>query len=117
MKKTLLSALLIVSAASATCLGNAVKVQDRAYEITREIAAPLFWHLWDEFLRRELSRGARSAANVSEEASWRPQAPAEAVGCVLLHVLLRNAFDSVLSVAARDHAFAAIPSKILPRAA
>jgi hypothetical protein len=115
MKKTLLSALLMVSAAFASCLGNAVNVQDRAYEITREIAAPLFWHLWDEFLRRELIRGARSAANVSEEASWRPQAPAEAVGCVLL--LLRNAFDSVLSVAASDHAFAAIPSKILPHAA
>ena len=56
MKKILIPALLVVSAAFAPGLRNAVEFPDRTCEVAQSVVAPLFWHLWDELLNREIAR-------------------------------------------------------------
>ena len=57
MKKLLIPALLVVSAAFAPGLQDAFEFPERACEIAQEVARPLFWHLWDKLLTRELAHG------------------------------------------------------------
>ena len=56
MKKILIPALLVVSAVFAPGLRNAVEFPDRTCEVVQSVVAPLFWHLWDELLNREIAR-------------------------------------------------------------
>ena len=53
MKKILIPALLVASAAFTPGLRNAVEIPDRACEVAQTVAAPLFWHLWNELLDLE----------------------------------------------------------------
>ena len=64
MKKLLIPALLVVSAAFVPGLRDAVEFPERACEIAQEVARPLFWHLWDRLLTRELARASQTAASV-----------------------------------------------------
>lgn len=92
MKKILIPALLVVSAAFAPGLRNAVELSDRACEVAQEVAKPLFWHLWDRLLTRELARGTgRSKRN--ESTSWEAALHQDAVVCIFFHIILKHAFD------------------------
>jgi hypothetical protein len=96
MKKILIPALLVVSAAFAPCLRNAVEFPDRACEVAQEVAQPLFWHLWDRLLTRKLAQGTgRSERN--ESASWQAALHQDAVVCIFFHIIMKHAFDRSLS--------------------
>jgi hypothetical protein len=95
MKKILIPALLVVSAAFAPCLRNAAEFPDRACEVAQEVAQPLFWHLWDRLLTGELAQGTgRSERNESE--SWQAALHQDAVVCILFHIILKHVFDRSL---------------------
>lgn len=55
MKKNLIPALLVVSAAFASSLPNVVAFQDQASMLARSVASPLVWHLWDVLLSHKLT--------------------------------------------------------------
>jgi hypothetical protein len=106
MKKTLIPALLVVSAAFTPCLRNTFAVPERACQVAQAVAAPLFWHLWDELLDREIARWTKPATN-GEVLDWRPGLPNDAVACIFFHVLLKHAFDRASSLTGRNQAFLA----------
>ena len=66
MKKILIPALLVVSAAFAPGLRDAVEFPERACEIAQEVARPLFWHVWDELLNRQIAHWTKPAANAEK---------------------------------------------------
>jgi hypothetical protein len=67
MRKTLIPALLVVSAAFAPCLPSVVAFLDRASIVARTIASPLVWHLWDELLSCELTQWIQPAPHDGPE--------------------------------------------------
>jgi hypothetical protein len=98
MKKTLIPAFLVISAAFSPCQRNAVEFPDRVCEVVQEVARPLFWHLWDRMLTREVAQGTgRSARN--ESSIWQAALHQDAVVCIFFHIILKHAFDRSLSVA------------------
>lgn len=93
MKKILIPALLVVSAAFAPYLRSTADFPDRACEMARGVASPLFWHLWDEVVVRELAHQAGSKAQLGRGAeSW-----GDHLGCVLLQVFVKQAFERLPS--------------------
>jgi hypothetical protein len=98
MKKILIPALLVVSAAFAPGVRDAVELPERACEIAQEVARPLFWHVWDELLNRQIAQWTKPAANGGEVPDWRPGLPTDAVACIFFHVFLKHAFDRALSM-------------------
>jgi hypothetical protein len=115
MKKILIPALLVVSAAFAPGLRDAFEFPERACRVAQEIASPLFWHLWDMLLTRELARG-RQAASAGDEPEWQPALGKEGVVCIFLHVFLKHAFDGALSVAKKNDTFlVSIPGSLIRR--
>jgi len=102
MKNLLISALFVVSTAFTPCLRNAVEFPDRASEAACEIAKPLFWHLWDELLHREIAGALQPTANAGEESEWQVKFCADIVVCIVVHLFLKHARDASLSVAERD---------------
>ncbi len=105
MKKILIPALLVVSAAFAPGLRNAVEFPDQAYEVAQSVAAPLFWHLWDELLNREIAPRTQPVALDGEVLGWRPGLPNNTVVCIFFHVFLKHAFDRALTRAEKNDAF------------
>ena len=95
MKKKLIPALLLVSAAFVPCLRNAVGFPDRVCEVAQEAARPLFWHLWDSLLARELAGGTEDRVR-SEEPTWHAALPKDVVACILIDIILKHAFDGSL---------------------
>jgi hypothetical protein len=75
MKKILIPALLVVSAVFAPGLRNAFEFPDRTCEVAQSVAAPLFWHLWDELLNREIARLSQPLTPGGEVLSWQPGLP------------------------------------------
>ena len=114
MKKTLIPALLVVSAAFTPCLRNTFAVPERAYQVAQAVAAPLFWHLWDELLDREIARWSKPGTN-GEVLDWRPGLPDDAVACIFFHVFLKQALDRALSMTERNDAFLASISQQVVR--
>ncbi len=105
MKKLLIPALLVVSAAFAPGLRDAFEFPDRACEIAQEVARPLFWHLWDKLLTRELAHGMQPASNAGAEPGWQQALGSDAVVCIFFHVFLRHAFDGVVTAAEKNSTF------------
>jgi hypothetical protein len=109
MKKALIPALLVVSAAFAPCLRSTLGFADRACEIESAVASPLFWQLWDELLSRGLSRWTSSVLHLKEDAEWRPELRKAAIACVFFHAFVKRAFDEFSSYEQeneeRDQAF------------
>src|ERR1700733_16085069 len=112
MKKTLIPALLVVSAAFTPCLRNAVGLPDRVCQVAGEVAEPLFWHLWDRLLTHELARGAESVGR-SDASSWPRVLRQEAVICIVVHIILKHAFDGSLSVGKENSPFSVSISSAL----
>jgi hypothetical protein len=105
MKKILIPALLVVSAAFVPDLWDAVEFPERACEIAQEVARPLFWQLWDKVLTHELARGMQPASSAGVEPEWQGALGNDAVVCILFHVFLKHAFDGVVSVAEKNNTF------------
>jgi len=105
MKKLLISALFVVSTAFTPCLRNALEFPDRASEAACEIAKPLFWHLWDELLNREIAGAMQPTANAGGESEWQVKLRADVVVCIVFYILLKHTVDGSLSVAERPDTF------------
>ena len=105
MKKILIPALLVVSAVFAPDLRNAVEFPDRACEVAESVVAPLFWHLWDELLNREIARLTQPLTPSGEVLGWRPGLPDNTVVCIFFHVFLKHAFDRALTRAGKNDTF------------
>jgi hypothetical protein len=105
MKKLLIPALLVVSAAFAPGLWDTVEFPDRACEIAQEVARPLLWHLWDQMLSHELARAAQPQARAALEPGLAPALVSDTVVCILFHVFLKHAFDGVVSAAEKNNTF------------
>ena len=97
MKKILIPALLVVSAVFAPGLRNAVEFPDRTCEVVQSVVAPLFWHLWDELLNREIARLTQPLTPGGELLAWQPPLPNSAVVCIFFHVFLKHVFDHALT--------------------
>jgi hypothetical protein len=115
MKKTLIPALLIVCAAFTPCLRNTFAVPERACEVAQAVAAPLFWHLWDELLDREIARWTKPSTKGEVLLDWHPGVPNDAVACIFFHVFLKHAFDRALSMTEENDAFLASISQQVVR--
>jgi hypothetical protein len=105
MKKILIPALLVVSAVFAPDLRNAVEFPDRACEVAESVVAPLFWHLWEELLNREIARLTQPLTPSGEVLGWRPGLPDNTVVCIFFHVFLKHAFDRALTRAEKNDTF------------
>jgi hypothetical protein len=103
MKKILISALLVVSAAFAPGLRDAVEFPERACQIAQEVARPLLWHLWDKLLTRELARATQPATREGVEPGWQMALSNDTVVCIFFHVFLKHAFDGVVSAAEKNN--------------
>jgi hypothetical protein len=114
MKKILIPALLVVSAAFAPGLRNAVEFPDRACEVAQEVAQPLFWHVWDRLLSRELAQGTGRGER-NESASWPAAMHQDAAVCIFFHIILKHAFDRALSGAKENSSSSVSISSILIR--
>jgi hypothetical protein len=102
MKKALIPALLVVSAAFAPCLRSTFELPDGGCEIAAAVASPLFWHLWDELLARGLSDWTRSALQLTEEREWPPELRKDALACLFFHAFLKHAFEEFSSHEQKD---------------
>jgi hypothetical protein len=105
MKKILIPALLVVSAAFAPGLPDAAEFPEHACEIAQEVARPLFWHLWDKLITRELARGIQPATREGVEPEWQGALSNDTVVCIFFQVFLKHAFDGVVSVAEKNSTF------------
>jgi hypothetical protein len=101
MKKALIPALLVASAAFAPFLRNAVEFPERVSKVACAAARPLFWHLWYEFLNREIATGSQSAANIGASSVWQVELRSDLVVCIVFHVFLKHTVDGSRSVAER----------------
>jgi hypothetical protein len=116
MKKILIPALLVAAAAFTPGLRNAVEIPDRACEVAQTVAAPLFWHLWNELLDLELARWTSPVVYGGEVSGWQPGLPNDTVVCIFFHVFLKHAFDRALSVAEKnDTLLVSIPQGFIRR--
>ena len=116
MKKILIPALLVISAALAPGLRNAVEFSDRTCEAAQSVVAPLFWHLWDELLDREIARLSQPLAPGGEVLGWRPGLPNDTVVCIFFHVFLKHVFDHALTRAEKNDTFlVSIPEDFVRR--
>jgi len=105
MKKILIPALLVVSAVFAPGLRNAVEFPDRTCEVVQSVVAPLFWHLWDELLNREIARLTQPLTPGGELLAWQPPLPNSAVVCIFFHVFLKHVFDHALTRTEKNDTF------------
>ena len=105
MKKILIPAVLIVSAAFAPSLRNAVEFPDRTCEVAQSVVAPLFWHLWDELLNREIARLTQPLTPGGEVLGWGPGLPDNTFVCIFFHVFLKHVFDHALTRAEKNDTF------------
>ena len=105
MKKILIPALLVVSAVFAPGLRNAVEFPDRTCEVVQSVVAPLFWHLWDELLNREIARLTQPLTPGAEVLAWHPPLPNSAVVCIFFHVFLKHVFDHALTRTEKNDTF------------
>jgi len=105
MKKILIPALLLVSAVFAPGLRNAVEFPDRTCEVVQSVVAPLFWHLWDELLNREIARLSQPLPPGGEVMGWQPGLPNNTVVCIFFRVFLKHVFDHALTRAEKNDTF------------
>jgi hypothetical protein len=82
MKTILIHALLVVSAAFAPGVRDAIEFPERTCEVAQTAAVPLFWHLWDKLLTHELARGIRQAPSADAEMEWQGALSNDAFVCV-----------------------------------
>jgi hypothetical protein len=101
MKKALIPALLVASAAFAPFLRNAVEFPDRVSKAPCAAARPLFWHLWYELLNREIATGSQRVRNIGAASEWQVGLRSDLVVCIVFHVFLKHIVDGALSVAER----------------
>ncbi|MGA2429683.1 MAG: hypothetical protein ABSH13_14390 [Candidatus Acidiferrum sp.] len=117
MKKALIPALLVVSAAFAPLLRKAVEIPDRVSGAACKAAGPLFWHLWDELLDREIAAGSQPSTDIGEGSEWRLELRANIVVCIVFHIFLKHTLDGSLSVAEKHETFlVSIPRGFIRRA-
>jgi hypothetical protein len=105
MKTILIHALLVVSAAFAPGVRDAIEFPERTCEVAQTAAVPLFWHLWDKLLTHELARGIPPAPSAGAEMEWQGALSNDAVVCIFFHVFLKHAFDGVVSAAQKNNTF------------
>ena len=105
MKKILIPALLVVSAALVPSLRNAVEFPDRTCEVAQSVVAPLFWHLWDELLNRETARLSQLPTPGGEVLAWGPGLTDNTVVCIFFHVFLKHVFDHALTRMEKNDTF------------
>jgi hypothetical protein len=97
MKKALIAALLVVSAAFAPCFPNVADLPDRTSELARAAASPLFWQFWDELLSRELAQWTKTVSDDDQQSEWPPEFRS-ALTCLFFQVFLKPVFEGSLSV-------------------
>ncbi len=72
-KRTLLIALLIVSAAIVPSLTTVVGFPDRSSELPRAATSPLFRHVWDKLLSSEVEDWIPTHADNCRQSEWTPE--------------------------------------------
>jgi hypothetical protein len=110
MKKALIAALLVVSAAFAPCLPNVAEFPDPTSELARATASPLFWQFWDEPLSRELAQWIQTASDDGQESEWPPEL-LNALMCLYFQVFLKYALEGSLSAAGKNDRICRVDSK------
>jgi hypothetical protein len=97
MKKALIAALLVVSAAFAPCLPNVADFPDQTSELTRTAASPLFWQFWDNLLSCELAQRTKTVSDDDEQSEWPPEFRS-VLTYLFFCVFLKPVFEGALSV-------------------
>jgi hypothetical protein len=73
VKKALVTALLIVSAAIVPSLPTVAGFQDQRSKLARAAASPLFRQIWDKLLRREFEDWIPTHSDDCQESEWTPE--------------------------------------------
>jgi hypothetical protein len=111
MKKALISALLVVSAAFAPCVPSAVDLPERIYEVASATAGPLFWQVYDEMLSHGLSQVTTTSLKHEGQAGGD-----EALTCFFIHLFIHRAINGSLTAAEKmDVAVMSIPRQLIRR--
>jgi hypothetical protein len=97
MRKALIAALLVISAAFAPCLSSVVDFPDRTSEFARAATSTLFWQFWDELLSRELAQGTKTVSDDDQQSEWTPEFRS-ALTRLFFQVFLKPVFEGPLSV-------------------
>ena len=90
MKRGLIAALLVVSAAFAPCSPNVAEFPDRTSDLAR--ASRVFWQFWDELLCRELVRWTQTVSDDGQQSESFPESR-NALMCLFFNVFLKYPFD------------------------
>lgn len=96
VRKALVVALLIASAAIVPSLPTVAGLPDRRSELARTAASPLFWQIWDKLLSRELEHWIPTHSNDCQESEWTPEFR-NVHACLFLQAYLKPAFEGSLS--------------------
>jgi hypothetical protein len=113
MKKALMTAALLATAAMTPCFTSvlgAIDIPSRASDLACAVASPVFWHIYDDVLTRTL---ARIASDTAQPAAQRPS-QADVFVCLFVQVVLSRAFDGSLTAAQKSEVVS-IPTHLIRR--
>jgi len=96
VKKALVTALLIVSAAIVPSLPTVAAFPDRSSKLARVAVSPLFLQIWDRLPSREIEDWIPSHSNDCHESEWTPEFR-NLHTCLFLQAYLNPAFEGYLS--------------------
>jgi hypothetical protein len=105
VRKSLVAALLIVSAAIVPSLPTVAGFPDRSSELARAAAGPLFGQIWDKLPSREIEIWIPTDSDDCQESEWLPASTMtvwtpefrNVPTCLLFQAYLRPAFEGSLS--------------------
>ena len=113
MKKALVTAVLLATAAMTPCFTSVLGVIDipsRASDLACAAASPVFWHIYDEVLTRALTRiTVDSTQPAAQRASQ-----ADTVVCVFVQIVLSHAIDGSLTAGQKSEVVS-IPTPLIRR--
>jgi hypothetical protein len=113
MKKALMTAALLATAAMTPCFTSvlgAIDIPSRASDLACAVASPVFWHIYDEVLTRSLARITASAGQPEERCA----SQSDTLVCVIVQVVLTRAFDGSLTAAQKSEVVS-IPTHLIRR--
>jgi hypothetical protein len=96
VKKALVTALLIVSAAIVPFLLTAAGFPDRSSKLARAVASPWFWQIWDNLPSREAEDWILTYSDDCQESDWTPEFR-NLHTCLFFQAYLKPAFEGYLS--------------------
>jgi hypothetical protein len=113
MKKALMTAVLLATAAMTPCFTSvlsAIDIPSRASDLACAVASPMFWHIYVEVLTRALTR---MTIDTTQPAAQRAS-QADVLVCVFVQVVLSHALDGSLTATQKSEAVS-IPTNLIRR--